>query len=68
MPFDPGMSTWSQLTPAVAERLEKYFEQLAPIVSRHEPPERYYALAEEYGLTITNEWIDELEQTYGVKL
>jgi hypothetical protein len=47
-----------------------YFEELAPIL-RHEggagPPE-YYALAERYGITIQNDWIEELERTYGVKL
>ena len=48
--------------------LEGYFETLAPILARHDPPERYYGLAEEYGLTIEDGWIEELERTYGVKL
>jgi hypothetical protein len=31
-------------------------------------PSEYDALAERYGLTIENDWIEELERTYGVKL
>jgi quercetin dioxygenase-like cupin family protein len=50
--------------------LEAYFEQLAPVLG-HEggsgPPE-YYQLAQDYGLTIQDDWIEELERTYGVKL
>jgi quercetin dioxygenase-like cupin family protein len=48
--------------------LERYFEELAPILARHDPPEQYYGLAEKYGLSIENDWIEELERTYGVKL
>jgi quercetin dioxygenase-like cupin family protein len=48
--------------------LEEYFEALAPVLARHEPAATYYALAEEYGLTIQDDWIEDLEQTYGVKL
>jgi hypothetical protein len=32
------------------------------------PPATYDALADRYGLTIQNDWIEELERTYGVKL
>jgi quercetin dioxygenase-like cupin family protein len=50
--------------------LEAYFEELAPIL-RHEggtgPPD-YHALADRYGITIQDDWIEELERTYGVKL
>jgi quercetin dioxygenase-like cupin family protein len=50
--------------------LEDYFEALAPIL-RHEngagAPE-YYELAERYGISVEDEWVEELEQTYGVKL
>jgi hypothetical protein len=28
----------------------------------------YYELAERYGITIMDEWIEELEKTYGIKL
>jgi len=48
--------------------LEDYFERLAPVLSEHKPPSDYYGLAEEYGLTIRDDWIEELESTYGVKL
>ena len=41
------------LSPAGAE---KYFEELAPVLERHDPPETYYALAGKYGLTINDEW------------
>ena len=42
--------------------LEDYFEELAPVLRD------YDALAERYGLTIEDDWIEELERTYGVKL
>lgn len=48
--------------------LEDYFEELAPALREHAPPPEYYALAERYGLTIVDDWIEELERTYGVKL
>jgi quercetin dioxygenase-like cupin family protein len=50
--------------------LEDYFEQLAPILA-HEGgagPQQYYDLAERYGITIQDDWIEDLERTYGVKL
>jgi hypothetical protein len=31
------------------------------------PPE-YYDLAHNYGITIQHDWVEDLEQTYGVKL
>ena len=50
--------------------MEAYFEELAPILT-HEggagPPE-YYELASKYGITILDDWIEELERTYNVKL
>lgn len=48
--------------------LEEYFEKLAPILAEHRPAAEYYQLAEDYGITIQDDWIDELERTYGVKL
>jgi quercetin dioxygenase-like cupin family protein len=48
--------------------LEDYFEQLAPILAEHGTPPEYYELAERYGIIIENDWIEELERTYGVKL
>jgi quercetin dioxygenase-like cupin family protein len=48
--------------------LEAYFEELAPALREHAPPTEYYALADRYGLTILDDWIEELEQTHGVKL
>jgi quercetin dioxygenase-like cupin family protein len=48
--------------------LEGYFEALAPLLARHDPPDKYYGLAQEYGLTIEDDWIEDLERTYGVKL
>jgi quercetin dioxygenase-like cupin family protein len=50
--------------------LEDYFEELAPIL-RHEGGAgraEYDALAARYGIVILDEWVEELEQTYGVKL
>jgi quercetin dioxygenase-like cupin family protein len=48
--------------------LEDYFEELGPVLRDKAPPSDYYALAERYGLTIQDDWIEELERTYGVKL
>ena len=48
--------------------LEGYFEKLAPILAEHRPAAEYYQLAEDYGITIQDDWIEELERTYGVKL
>jgi hypothetical protein len=43
-------------------------EALAPILTEHRTPPEYYQLAEDYGITIQDDWIPELERTYGVKL
>src|SRR5215467_3204965 len=48
--------------------LEGYFEELAPILVEHRTPPEYYQLAESYGISIQDEWIEDLERTYGVKL
>src|SRR5262249_39990973 len=48
--------------------LEGYFEGLAPILTQHRTPPEYNQLAENYGVIIQNDWIEELERTYGVKL
>jgi hypothetical protein len=50
--------------------LETYFERLGPVLA-HEGgagAKEYYELAESYGITIQDDWIEELERTYGVKL
>ena len=50
--------------------LERYFEQIAPVLMEHGPEwaKRYDALADEFGLTILNDWTDELQARYGVRL
>jgi hypothetical protein len=50
--------------------LESYFERVAPILLEHGPEwtQRYKALAEEYGLSILDDWSDELQARYGIKL
>jgi quercetin dioxygenase-like cupin family protein len=48
--------------------LEEYFERLGPVLAEHRPAKEYYDLATEYGLTIRDDWIEELEAAYGVKL
>ena len=50
--------------------LESYFEQIAPILREHGPDwtKRYEALADEFGLTILDDWTDELKAKYGVTL
>lgn len=48
--------------------LEAYFEELAPVLSEHRTAPEYYQLAERYGITIENDWIEALERDHGVKL
>ncbi len=50
--------------------LERYFEQIAPVLKEHGPEwtKRYEALAEEYGLTILDDWSNELKAKYGITL
>jgi quercetin dioxygenase-like cupin family protein len=50
--------------------LERYFEQVAPILREHGPEwtRRYDALAEEFGLTILDEWSNDLKARYGLTL
>jgi quercetin dioxygenase-like cupin family protein len=50
--------------------LERYFEELAPILSQHGPEwtQRFYALATQYGLTILDDWSDELRARYDIRL
>ena len=38
------------------------------ILAEHRPAAEYYQLAQDYGITIQDDWIPELERTYGVKL
>jgi quercetin dioxygenase-like cupin family protein len=48
--------------------LEAYFEELAPLLAEHRTPPEYYQLAENYGISIQDDWIEELERAYGIKL
>jgi hypothetical protein len=49
--------------------LETYFEELSTVLTEHRgDAPRYYDLARRYGITIMDEWIEELEKTYGIKL
>ena len=48
--------------------LEDYFEELAPVLRDKAPAATYDALAARYGLTIQNDWIEEIERAYDVKL
>jgi quercetin dioxygenase-like cupin family protein len=48
--------------------LEGYFEALAPILAEHRTPPEYYQLAADYGITIQDDWIEELERSHGVRL
>jgi quercetin dioxygenase-like cupin family protein len=50
--------------------LERYFQEIAPIL-REKGPEwtkRYTAAAEAYGLEILDDWSDELKERYGISL
>ncbi len=50
--------------------LEHYFEQIEPVLRNHGPEwtKQYAALAEAYGLTILDDWSDELQAKYGITL
>jgi hypothetical protein len=50
--------------------LESYFEKIAPVLQQSGPEwtQRFRELAEEYGLTVLDDWSDELKATYGIKL
>jgi hypothetical protein len=50
--------------------LERYFEEVAPILREHGPDwtERFYELATRYGLTILDDWSDELKARYEITL
>jgi quercetin dioxygenase-like cupin family protein len=50
--------------------LERYFEEIAPVLRNHGPEwtKRYADLAEAYGLTILDDWSDELKAKYGITL
>src|ERR687895_737858 len=50
--------------------LERYFEEIAPVLGEHGPQwtERFYALAQQYGLTILDDWSNELKARYGITL
>jgi len=50
--------------------LEKYFQEIAPILREHGPEwtKRYNAAADAYGLDILNDWSDELQERYGITL
>ena len=50
--------------------LEKYFEAIAPVLMNHGPEwtKRYDALADEYGLTVHDDWSRELQERYGITL
>lgn len=50
--------------------IEAYFEQIAPVLMEHGPEwsKRYDALAAEYGLTILDDWSNELQARYGITL
>jgi hypothetical protein len=50
--------------------LERYFAEIEPILREHGPEwtKRYNAAADAYGLEILNEWSDELQERYGIRL
>ena len=50
--------------------MEHYFEEIAPVLREHGPEwtKRYTAIAQAYGLTILDDWSDELKAKYGITL
>lgn len=48
---------------------ERYFEEVAPILAGiHGRAPDFYELAKRYGVTVEDDWVEELEQRYGVLL
>jgi len=49
---------------------EQYFEEIAPVLNEHGPEwtQRYRDIAERYGITVLDDWSDELQERYGVHL
>lgn len=47
---------------------EAYFRELAPILVGDSKRSVYEALADQYGIKVLDDWTDEIEATYGVKL
>ncbi len=49
---------------------ERYFEEVEPVLhhSGREWTARFRELAEQYGVTVLDDWSDELQERYGVKL
>ncbi len=47
---------------------ERYFRELAPILAGQHEESVYRGLADGYGITVLDDWTDEIEATYGVKL
>lgn len=50
--------------------LEHYFTEIEPILREHGPEwtRRYREAADAYGLTILDDWTDELQERYGIEL
>ena len=50
--------------------LERYFEEVAPILLGRGPgwADRFYETASRYGLTILDDWSNELQARYGITL
>ena len=49
---------------------ERYFQEIAPVLDQSGPEwtARFHALAEEYGITVLDDWTDQLEERYHVSL
>lgn len=74
-PRDVPHAMWNQgtVTSRVAEIVtpagfERYFRDLAPILTGDHTSDVYRDLAASYGITVLDDWTDEIEATYGVKL
>ncbi|HUQ78923.1 MAG TPA: cupin domain-containing protein [Patescibacteria group bacterium] len=74
-PRDVPHAMWNQgtVTSRVAEIVtpagfERYFRDLAPILTGGHTPDVYRDLAGSYGITVLDDWTDEIEATYGVTL
>jgi len=67
----PCRGSWTRRRPSTAHpSWASCVEQLGPVLAHMDgaEPAEYYVLAERYGITINDDWIEDIESTYGVNL
>lgn len=47
---------------------ERYFEEIEPVLAAGHGARRFDEIADRYGITVLNDWTDEIEARHGVRL